>query len=403
MWFLVILFLPIAILLVAIDKNAKNKNKQKEQEELIETIQDLESEYNELDVLIKNIQQSNDLNIRNENSEKQIDEVIYYDDTVSSEEIEQAMSNIENDKLTNNEIIFLKFINNKTTDISFSSRWEFQYDIKPRVEVAKLLKLEYLTYSSWYDNVKNATIKELKQVLKLEKLKVIGSKQELIERVLGNVEADILEQVFNKGKYIVTDKGKNIIEKNKRLFMSEREKAGQEFAELTDEEYSLLQTFHKVNKYKELRHNELSFEKGYKKNDILWSIYNRQALEYLNKKDYIMVGVVYDNMHNLLCSEKKYEKALEFLICCLYMRVYEVLPSDGNMFDTDCYEIHLKKYMKELKNILQKNDMNIEIFDNRNKFITEYIKVPIQTYLPHWYKFEKVNKFQQEINKLLDA
>ena len=263
-------------------------------------------------------------------------------------------------------------MNNKSLDISFSPRWEFQYELKPRIELAKLLKLKYLTQSSWYDNVKNATAKELKEILKAEELKVTGNKQELIERVLGNIDVELLERTFNKDKYMLTDKGKQIIAKNKRLFMSDRERAGSEFVELTDGEYSQLQVFRKVNEYKQLKHNELSFEKGYKKNDILWSIYNTQTLEYLNKKDYVMASVVYNNMYSLLYSEKRYEKALDFLICCLYMRVYEILPNDGIIYDTDCYKRHLKKYMKDLRNTLKKNNIDIEIFDNRNKFIYFY-------------------------------
>ena len=85
------------------------------------------------------------------------------------------------------------------------------------------------------------------------------------------------------------------------------------------------------------------------------------------------------------------------------MRVYEILPSDGIIYNTDCYERHLKKYMKDLKDILKKNDVDIEIFDNRYNFITEYIKEPIHKYLSNWYEFEKVNKFQQKVNQFLDA
>lgn len=394
MWFLVILFLPFAILLVSLEEHSKNKNTKREYEELSETIQNLENECAEINNLINQIEEVN--NLESNFSE----DTLYYDDTVS-EEIQQTIENIQDDKLTSNEVIFLKFMNNKSTKISFSSRWEFMYDLKPIVEIAKLKKQGYLTYSSWYDNVQNATIKELKEILKKEDLKVSGNKQELVERVLGNIDADLLEETFNKGKYILTSKGKEIIEKNKRLFMSDREKAGEEFAELTDGEYSQLQIFHKVNEYKRLKHNELSFEKGYKKNDILWSIYNKQSLEYLNRKNYVMASVVYSNMYELLYKEKRYEKALDFLICCLYMRVYEILPSDGVICYTDCYERHLKKYMNSLRNLLKKNDINIEIFENRYEFITEFIKVPIQMNLPHWYEFEKVNKFQQKVNQFL--
>lgn len=398
MWFGILFFGGIIVYLVWGANYNINKSNQKETEELNETKQEIKDEYNELNNLIEQLEEVNNVE---KNSEADISS--YYDDTVPDEEIKQVTKNIKDDELTTNEVIFLKFMNNKSLDISFSPRWEFQYELKPRIELAKLLKLKYLTQSSWYDNVKNATAKELKEILKAEELKVTGNKQELIERVLGNIDVELLERTFNKDKYMLTDKGKQIIAKNKRLFMSDRERAGSEFVELTDGEYSQLQVFRKVNEYKQLKHNELSFEKGYKKNDILWSIYNTQTLEYLNKKDYVMASVVYNNMYSLLYSEKRYEKALDFLICCLYMRVYEILPNDGIIYDTDCYKRHLKKYMKDLRNTLKKNNIDIEIFDNRNKFISEDVKVSIQTYLPHWCEFEKVNKFQQKINEALDA
>ena len=403
MWLLFVLVFPFALLAVIIDERLRKTRNRKEYNEVKENIQELENECIELKELIYAIETENETETNYQNNKQLKEESVYYNDNVSEEEIQQTLNNIKDDELIENEIIFLKFMNNKNTKTSFSPRWEFMYDLKPRIEVAKLLKLGYLTYSTWYDNVQNATIKQLKEILKEEGLKVSGNKRELVERVLGNVDVNILEERFNDGRYILTKKGNKVIEENKTLFMSEREKAGDEFIELTDAEYSLLQTFHKINKYKELKHNELSFEKGYKKNDILWSIYNMQTLEYLNKKDYVMASVVYDNMHNLLYKEKKYEKALDFLICCLYMRVYEILPSDGIICDTDCYERHLKKYMGGLRDVLKKNDMDIQIFDNRYKFITEYIKTPIQSYLPYWYEFEKVNKFQEKINHFLDT
>lgn len=326
-----------------------------------------------------------------------------YDDSVSDEEIKQCINNIENGELTTNEIIFLKFMNNKETNISFSPRWEFMYELKPRIEVAKLLKLEYLTKSSWYDNILNATAKELKEILRMEQLKITGNRQDLVERVLANVDVSLLQEKFNVSKYILSNKGQKIIEKNKRLFMSAKEKAGKAFVELTNAEYDELVMFHKVKKYRELRYGELSFEKGYTKNDILWSIYNMQSLEYLNKKDYVMVSIVYDDMYSLLNNEKRYKQALDYLICCLYMRVYEVLPREENVCGTDYYRIQLKKYMKQLRNLLEKNKVNIIKFESRNDFITEYIQNAIKKHLSYWYEIEKVNKFQKKINEVLDA
>lgn len=250
-------------------------------------------------------------------------------------------------------------MNNKEINITFSSRWEFMYELKPKVELAKLLKLEYLTYSNWYDNVKNATTKELKEVLKLEDLKVSGNKQELVERVLGNIDTDLLEKKLSKRKYMLTDKGNKLLEKNKRLFMSDREKAGEEFEELTDSEYKQLQVFGKVSEYKRLKHNGLSFEKGYSKNDILWSIYNKQILIYTKKKDYVMVGVVYDHMCDILEKQERYEQEVHFWVCCMYYKVYEMLPSDGIIGNVDYYESRMKSYCKSIKKIMKKNNKNI--------------------------------------------
>lgn len=397
MWFFIILFIVCIYMIIKTSDYHAEKNKE-EKEGLTKTIQNLENECNEINSLINQLEEVN-----NEKDNKG-ENLSYYDDTVQEEEIRQTIARTKNDKLTSNEIVFLSFMNNKSTDISFSPRWEFQYELKPRVELAKLLKLEYLTHSSWYDNVKNATMKELKEVLKAENLKTSGNKQELIEKVFENIDADLLKKAFNKGKYILTDKGKQIIEKNKRLFMSDREKAGKEFEELTDAEYSQLQVFHKVSEYKRLKHNELSFEKGYTKNDILWAIYNIQKDVYIRQKDYVMVGVAYDHMCNILDKQERYEQEIQFLICCMYFKVYEMLPSEGIIGDIDYYESRIRKHCKHIKKLMKNCNKDIDDFKIKQNFIINEIDEILQHYISTIFlDFEKVNKFKQKINKFLDT
>lgn len=246
------------------------------------------------------------------------------------------------ENISNEEIIFLKFISGKSDNIEFSSRWKFQYNINPNTEIEKLLKLKYISY----DN-----------------------------------------------NYILTEKAIKILNENKKLFITDKEKAGEEFKELTNTEYTQLKVFHKIKEYKKLKNNELSSENGYDKNDILWTIYNEQKDIYIRKKDYVMASVVYNCMYELLKKEKKYDQALEFMICCLYLRVY----------DNYLYERHLKKFMKELKDILKKNDIDVNIYANRYDFIINQIKIPIQKYLSYLYNEEKVNIFQQKINQFLST
>ena len=165
------------------------------------------------------------------------------------------------------------------------------------------------------------------------------------------------------------------------------------YEELTNLEYSQLQIFHKLGEYKRIKDNELMFEKGYTKYDILWTIYNKQKEIYLKKKDYIMASVVYNRMYEILKKEKKYNQALEFLLCCLYLRVY----------DNFLYERHIIKFIKELKSILKKNNINIDIFEDRYNFIVNQIKITIKKYLLYFYDNEKINIFQQKINEFLSA
>lgn len=245
--------------------------------------------------------------------------------------------------LLNNELVFLKYIHNKETDITFSSRWEFQHNLNPKLETDKLLKLEYIT--------------------------------------------------VNQAKYRLTSKGEKILDKNKKLFMSDRERAGKDYQDLTETEYTQLKVFHKINEYKKLKNNELSFEKGYTKNDILWHIYDQQKDTYIQRKDYIMASVVYNRMYELLKKEKRFQKALDCIICCLYLRVY----------DNNDYERHLKKFMKDLNVILKKNGIDIDNFNTRYEFIIKDIKVQIKLYLPYLYNDEKINIFQQKINEFLDT
>lgn len=166
-----------------------------------------------------------------------------------------------------------------------------------------------------------------------------------------------------------------------------------EYEELTNLEYSQLKVFHKLEEYKRIKNNELKFEKGYTKYDILWFIYNKQKDIYLKKKDYTMVSVVYNRMYEILKKEKKYNQALDFLLCCLYLRVY----------DNILYERHLVKFIKELKSILKKNNINIDIFDDRYNFIINQIKIAIKKYLLYLYDDEKINIFQQKINEFLST
>lgn len=332
------------------------------------------------------------------------------DDNDENDEIDQTEEIIlDKDILNENEIIFLKFMNNKNTDIAFSSRWEWQYNIEPSAEVKKLILFHYLEYSNASINIKSSTVAELKKFLKDNNQKVTGKKEELINRILNNVDKETISNHFTTKKYVLSQKGKEIIDKNKILFMSDREKAGKDFEELTDSEYTQLQVFNKVNEYKRLRQNELTIEKGYSKNDVLWSIYNKQNLIYFSKRDYDMASIVYMRMYELLYSEKKYDNALHYFICALYLSIYNILPEDGLLFKenttiggVNLYERRLNKHINPLKKLLKLCDKDIDNFDIRYDFFIKKIPEIIKDYLPSISNNSmKVNAYIQIINTMI--
>jgi len=306
----------------------------------------------------------------------------------SSENIPPLKSTKINGELSENEIIFLKFMNNKSTDIEFSPRWEFQYDIKPRITLSKLLNLKYLTYSKYKDNVKNSTISELKQFLKNQNYKISGNKEELIKRVLLNFDEETLKRNFHKRKYILSNKGQQALNKNKDLFMSNREKAGDDFKELTNYEYDYLIELGQTNEYIRLKNNDLSFSKGYSKNDILWAIYNVQKDVMISKRKFEEASIIYDRMFSLLFDENKYKDALIFLLCSSYLEGYNTIieneetePEDMKQWFYINISIMQRKVsiIEKETHIIKNNGIDWLVSNSIDKYLKKISKEPIRS------------------------
>lgn len=231
---------------------------------------------------------------------------------------------IFNDCLSIEEIKFLKYINNKATDVQFSPRWQFVKGILPHNTIAKLLKYNYIC--------------------------------------------------VNSNRYSLTSQGIRILEKNKAMFLSERDKAPSIFHDLTSNEYIQLKVFNKLEKYVQLKNENLSCDKGYSKYNILWSIYNEVILENVTK-DLCMCSIAYLRMSEQLYKEKKCEGALKLLIVALY---YHLL--DFYYYDKSLYERHIYKHHKALSKYIQK--CNLKISDINDIFvlfldsISKYVQHP---------------------------
>ena len=118
-------------------------------------------------------------------------------------------------------ILYLKQIREHPIKIDI---WKVNYldeDYSPEQITNYVLEKKYIKKpegSEYLSNVLNSyTIPELKEVLREKHLKLGGRKQELVDRLLDNVEIKELCDKFNKPYHILTDKGIDLIKDNPQV------------------------------------------------------------------------------------------------------------------------------------------------------------------------------------------
>lgn len=164
-------------------------------------------------------------------------------------------------------------------------------------------------------------------------------------------------------------------------------------------EKKFLSLHHSIKKFN-LLSKEMS---NYKKNDILWSLYNDLLLSYQFKKDWFNCFLTYQQMSTQLYNEQKYKEALQFLILALYIRIYDIAqycidnePSNAQML----YERHISKHHRDLKKYMKSANIEILTTDDMCSFIRKIIDY----YLPmlkddfwiYWLSFKYIDYIQNK-------
>ena len=106
----------------------------------------------------------------------------------------------------------LVFWNGKRTDYQIPPYYEqtaFGRNVGPALP--RLLQNGYLSKSGIEKNISLQKIPELKAILAEKELKVSGTKQELVHRLLENISIEELEELFPVGTYIITEKGETAL------------------------------------------------------------------------------------------------------------------------------------------------------------------------------------------------
>lgn len=184
--------------------------------------------------------------------------------------------------ISKEEFEFLKYINYKRTDTTFSARWML-YNIEPNQLIKKMINNKMLFIdNSVYSNLKSLNATELKKILKENGLNTKGTIKDLISRITESIDSSVLSNKFNNNIYVVNDTIKELVEKSKIK----------------------------------------------PSNDELWTKYNLELSKHTRKNDIGSMRVTYSLMANLLQKEKKYKQALQYYCNALFLDILDYTEID---------------------------------------------------------------------------
>lgn len=184
--------------------------------------------------------------------------------------------------VSDEELEFLKYINYKKTDITFSARWML-YNIEPDQLIKKLMNNKMLFIdNSVYSNLKSLNATELKNILKENGLNTKGTIKDLILRITESIDSSVLSNKVNNNIYVVNDTIKELIEESKTK----------------------------------------------PSNDEFWTKYNLELSEHTRKNDIGGMRVTYFLMAKLLQKEKNYRRALQYYCNALFLDILDYTQID---------------------------------------------------------------------------
>lgn len=194
-------------------------------------------------------------------------------------------------------IVFLNWVNGKKILNQFEYPQFFYYDYgitNCNQFHLELIEEGYLKESSLKSYLITRKIDELKKILENNNLKKTGKKEELIERILNEIEPSKIE--LDDKYYELTDKGIKIIKDNEYILKLRK-------LHIPIEEYEKV-----VNKIGENN----SF------NTIVWKLYNEKLEEEFKNKNFGMYRNIILEMASFLHTQNNYEKELDYLLRGLY-------------------------------------------------------------------------------------
>lgn len=135
--------------------------------------------------------------------------------------------------LTVEEILFLEYASEHDSDIStFSQKYHYEYGINYNETISFLVNNNYIRIGTIAESLSLYNMQDLKGFLKETGLPISGDKATLIQRIIDS--STEYSNKFTRRKYVLTDKGSNVIDKYKsdhHLPKTEQEQLNLQFME----------------------------------------------------------------------------------------------------------------------------------------------------------------------------
>lgn len=246
-----------------------------------------------------------------------------------------------------NEIAFLNYVDGLPKDNVFPEYWKISYGINFKTIFDKFLNHKLLTYE--YDpktSLMRKYIPELKEFLKEYNLPVNGKKEILVDRIINNIDSEILQKKLNNQQlYKITQKGLDII--NKFYLFIINIKGNYNFTD-----------FQMLNIYKQ-------FPDENNTNKLLIYLLNEDIARYKDNLKWGNLQTRTIELAKLYFKLDEFSNALKYYIYNFKLILYN-MQNDNYLSDVSNIYISVD-YLKELKSII--NITNID----RNALL-EHIK-----------------------------
>ncbi len=247
--------------------------------------------------------------------------------------------------------------------------FEYQYNIIDKKQlINELLANSLLRRVTLLEYLNTLKTNELKRILENNNIKNNNSKNKLIQKIIDN--NIFIDDLFKNEYLIISDSGKKLYEKNIYLIDIHKNK------------YDI-----KLEEYYEMS-KKLPNSKGFKYEDIVWSILNKKKLKYESNKNYLELYHTYQNIAVFLISENRNKQAIEYIIKSI---IYDLIGINfSNEIDTYCFLLSddgtsyctQKDFLQDLKELSCHIDINnlkllikTKIEYNQELLIQEYNKI----------------------------